>query len=174
MSRGQQLGWRTLGAGIVATAPVVVRVLMALAGPTLIGMKLRLLESTHSGIDLTRMSPEFRQLLAEQLGQLRSHPDRLGDGVTAFASAVRSMYISRAPALAAVDQLAVPTMLAWAEGDQSIEKAVIDALLARRPDWYLHVFPSGGHLLPMASPATYVDALSRWLSSPAARQGRQA
>jgi pimeloyl-ACP methyl ester carboxylesterase len=84
------------------------------------------------------------------------------------------MYISRAPALAAVDRLAVPTMLAWAEGDQSVERAVMDALTARRPDWYLHVFPSGGHLLPMASPATYVDALSRWLSSPAARQGRQA
>lgn len=173
MSWGQQLGWRTLGAGIIAIAPVVTRVLVTIAGPTLIGRKQRRLASradavggsTGVGVDLTRVSPELRQLLTEQIGQLRSHPDRLSDGVTAFASAVRSMYISRAPVLAAVDHLAIPTMLTWAEGDQFIEKSVIDALVARRPDWHLHIFLSGGHLPPMESPVAYVDTLSRWLSS---------
>ena len=120
--------------------------------------------STYAGVDLTRVSPELRQLLAEQFGQLRAHPERLGDGVTAFASAVRSLCVNRAPAPAAVDRLAMPTMLAWAEGDQFIERPMIDALIARRPDWHLHIFRSGGHLPPMESPAAYVDALSRWLS----------
>ncbi|WP_125811127.1 alpha/beta fold hydrolase [Actinoplanes sp. ATCC 53533] len=177
LSPGQRLAWRTLGAGIIATAPVVTRALVKLAAPRLIGMKQRLLASradatggpTHAGIDLTRVSPELRQLLAEQLGQLRAHPDRLNDGVTAFASAVRSMYVNRAPVLAAVDRLAIPTMLAWAEGDQFIERPMIDALMARRPDWHSHIFPSGGHLPPMESPAAYVDTLSRWLSSSSER-----
>jgi pimeloyl-ACP methyl ester carboxylesterase len=66
---------------------------------------------------------------------------------------VRSLYVNRAPALAAVDRLAMPTMLAWADGDQFIERPTIDALMARRPDWHLHIFPSGGHLPPMESPA---------------------
>lgn len=169
MSRGQRLGWRTWGAGLVVAAPVVARTLLPLAGPALIGMKLRLLASRADSTGLGRVSPELRRLLAEQLGELRAQPGRLGDGVTAFAAAVRAMYISRAPVQAAVDQVAMPTMLAWAEDDQFIEQAVIDATAARRPDWHRHVFPSGGHLLPMESPATYVAAVSRWLSSSAGK-----
>ena len=131
------------GADLVATAPGAVRLLTTLAGPALIRTKQR---------RLARMPPELRQLLAEQLEELRSHPERLHGGVTAFASAVRSIYVSSAPVLTAVDRLAMPAMLAWAEDDPFIDKAVIDAAMARRPDWHLRTFASGGHLLPMSLP----------------------
>jgi pimeloyl-ACP methyl ester carboxylesterase len=156
LSWGQRLAWRTLGAGLVATVPGAVRLLMTLAGPALIGSKQR---------RLAQLPPELRQILAEQLEELQSHPERLHGGVTAFASAVRSMYVSSAPVLTAVDRLAMPAMLAWAEDDPFIDKAVIDAAMARRPDWQLRTFTSGGHLLPMECPAAYATTVSRWLSS---------
>lgn len=170
LSPGQRLGWQTLGRFAVAVTPPLVRVTTGLAGRPLIAMKERRLlpgrgspRLAAAGGDLSRVSLELRGLLAEQMGELRERPARLGHGAAAFASALDSMYVHPEAALAAMDRLDVPTLLCWGDRDPLVERGTLEAAVSRRPDWRLEVLESAGHLSPMEVPTRYVHIVEDWL-----------
>ena len=168
----QALGWQTLGRLALFAGPPIARGLLGVFGRRLIDLKLRYADPAVlaagrldvAGGDLSRLSPEMAALWAEEFKQMRSRPGRLGGAVPAFASAVSAMYVPRRPVEQAIDRVAVPTLLLWGDQDPLIERAVIDDLIARRPDWNLHVFETVGHLVPLEVPDAYVDVVGRWLA----------
>jgi pimeloyl-ACP methyl ester carboxylesterase len=76
------------------------------------------------------------------------------------------MVVDSRPTLAAIDRIAVPVLVLWGDQDPVIERSMIDHVLARRPDWDLHVLESTGHLVPLEVPERYTEAVGRWLSQP--------
>jgi pimeloyl-ACP methyl ester carboxylesterase len=108
---------------------------------------------------------------AEHLDGLRSQPRRWRDGIAAFASAVSAMYVDRRPVQDAIDRLTTPTLLLWGDQDPLIGRAVIDDLIARRPDWDLRVFEKVGHLPPLEIPQVYANTVGEWLVGHAAQHG---
>ncbi|HCT76187.1 MAG TPA: hypothetical protein DGT23_06255, partial [Micromonosporaceae bacterium] len=142
MSTAARAAWQTLGRLALLIGPVLVGGLISVLGPALVDTKRK-----YANQQVSRCSPELATLIIEQLDQIKSQP-RLHSGMIAFASAVSAMYINRHPAQLAIDRLAVPTLLLWGDQDPLIEQAVIDHLIARRPDWDLHTFQTVGHLPP--------------------------
>jgi pimeloyl-ACP methyl ester carboxylesterase len=67
----------------------------------------------------------------------------------------------------AVSRLPTETLLLWGDADRLIGRDVIDALMARRPDWDLHVFPTVGHCAQIEVPQQYLDVVQDWLHRPA-------
>jgi pimeloyl-ACP methyl ester carboxylesterase len=118
-----------------------------------------------AGGDPARFSAEYLALSADQTLELRERPHQLGNVVTNLASAVSAMYVRRAPALAAVDNVTAPVLLLWGDQDPLIERRLVDGLLARRPDWTLQVLATAGHLAPLELPDDYAEAVGRWVSS---------
>ncbi|MBN6033785.1 alpha/beta fold hydrolase [Amycolatopsis sp. 195334CR] len=147
LSRAERLGWQTLGRLALLVGPG----LLTVTGSALMGVKQRNPRQLPC-------SPELAALIGEQLAEIG--PRQLRNGVTAFASAVSAMFVDRHPAEDAIDRLAVPTLVLWGDQDPLIERATIDHLLARRPDWALHVFEGVGHLPPWEVPDAYASAVS--------------
>jgi pimeloyl-ACP methyl ester carboxylesterase len=114
------------------------------------------------GSDLSRMSPELTALLGEERMWAMSRPWRIDGYVTQWIASTSAMLVRRRPATEALDRLTAPTLLLWGDRDPLIERATIDRLIARRPDWKLHVFASVGHAVPLEVPEAYVDVVSRW------------
>jgi pimeloyl-ACP methyl ester carboxylesterase len=178
----QALGWQTFGRFLLFAGPPVARGLLGVFGRRLIDLKLRYADPTAPatgrldivGGDLSRLSPEMAALWAEQFTEMRSRPGRLGGAVPAFASAVSAMYVARRPVHEAIDRVAAPTFLLCGDQDPLIDRAVIDYLIARRPDWNLHVFETVGHLVPLEVPDAYVDLVGRWLAERHAAPDAQA
>jgi pimeloyl-ACP methyl ester carboxylesterase len=152
--------------------PAVLGGLVGLFGSALVDAKLRYarqqtlpagpLETAGDG--LPRCSAELMTLVTEHLGALRSQPHRWRAGIAAFASAVSAMYVDRRPVQEAIDRLTTPTLLLWGDQDPLIGRAVIDYLVAHRPDWDLHIFEKVGHLPPLEIPQVYADTVGEWLN----------
>lgn len=172
LTAAERAGWQTLGRLGLLVGPWLVRGLLRVLGPRLVGLKQRyaspqVLSSGRlavAGGDLSRCSPELVALVAEQLQGLRSQPRRLRVGVVAFAAALSAMYVDQRSATKAIDRLAAPTLLLWGDQDPLIGRGLIDHLIVRRPDWDLCVFDTVGHLLPWEGPEAYVEAVGRWLA----------
>jgi pimeloyl-ACP methyl ester carboxylesterase len=162
LSAAQELGWQTLGRLTVAAGSPVLRGLLRLTGRRLLELKKRRYGLAAYGGDPSRLSPDITALWAEELDTMRARPDRLPDAVTAFTSAVSALYVNRRPVQAAIDRVAVPTLLLWGDQDPLIGRPIIDDLAARRPDWSLHVFESVGHLLPVEVADAYADVVAEW------------
>jgi pimeloyl-ACP methyl ester carboxylesterase len=167
----QKLGWQTLGRLSLAAGPALARGLVRLYGHRLIDLKLRYLTDPDrfsasmeklAGGDPSRFSPDYIALSTDQMRELRSRPRQLANAVTAFASAMSAMYVRQRRALAAIDQVTAPVLLLWGDQDPLIDQPVIDGLVARRPDWDLHVFASAGHLAPLELPDAYVRLVGKW------------
>jgi len=171
MSTAQRIGWQTLGRLALLVGRPAARVLLWLFGDKVLDLKQRysspdVLSASRFDVvggDLSRLSPELAALFAEDREGARLQPQRWSGAVAAFVSAVSAMYIDRRPAEDAVDRLSAPTLLLWGDQDPLIERAVIDDLLARRPDWSLHVLKTVGHLVPLEAPDAYVDVVGQWL-----------
>jgi pimeloyl-ACP methyl ester carboxylesterase len=171
LTAGERLGWQTLGRLGLLLGPPVVRGILRLLGPRLLDLKQRLsdpqaLSSSRLDVawgDLSRLSPEITTLLAEERQQIRSQPRRLSGAVTTFTSAVSAMYVDRRPIQEAIDRVAAPALLLWGDQDPLIGRAVVDGVIARRPDWDLHVFRTVGHLPPLEVPEAYAESVGRWL-----------
>jgi pimeloyl-ACP methyl ester carboxylesterase len=165
----QHAGWQTVGRLALFMGPPIARVLLPALGPTLVSVKLQALSAQPlqrldiAGGDLSRCSPELIALVAEQLEELRARPRDLNAGVIAFASALSSMYVNRRVAREAIERVTVPTGLLWGDQDPLVERALMEDLIARRPNWKLLVFEGAGHLLPWEVPNTYVETVARWL-----------
>jgi pimeloyl-ACP methyl ester carboxylesterase len=167
-------GWQTLGRLVLTVGPLAARALVRLWGGRLLDAKLRYLTDPEQGAapgnslggDMSRVAPESLALAADQMREVRSHPDRLGYAVTAFASATSSAFVSRRRMLSAIDQVGVPVLLVWGDQDRLVGRPIIDHARQRRPDWQLRVLEAAGHLAPLEQPGAYVDAVCPWLSQP--------
>jgi pimeloyl-ACP methyl ester carboxylesterase len=170
----QRLGWQTLGRLMLLVGPPSARALVRLWGRRAIDRKLAVLDETVAGRfdglggDPSRIAPDNVALWAEQFAELRAHPERMGYAATAFASVVSGLFVDRRPTLEAIDRIAVPVLVLLGDQDLVIERSTIDHVLARRPEWNLHVLESAGHLAPLEMPERYAEAIGRWLGHPAA------
>lgn len=168
----QRLGWQTLGRLVLLVGPPVARALARLWGRRAIDRKLAVLNETVPGRfdglggDPSRVAPDNIALWAEQFVELRTHPERMGHAATAFASVVSAMVVDSSPTREAIDRIAVPVLLIIGDQDPVIERSTIDHVLARRPDWDVHVLTSAGHLAPLEMPDRYAEAVGRWLGHP--------
>lgn len=168
LSVGQRLGWQTLGRLALTVGPVLARALVRLWGRRAIDWKLAYLQGlTPSpaalGGDPSRITAENMALWRDQLAELRTNPNAMGLAVTAFASVVWEIFVDQRPTLAAIDRITAPTLLLWGEEDPLVERATVDRVMARRPDWTLHGIAGAGHVAPLEVPDRYVDAVGQWL-----------
>lgn len=174
LSAAQALGWQTLGRLTVSAGPPVLRGLVRLTGRRLLELKTRKYDLATYGGDPSRLSPDITALWAEELDEIRARPGRWPDAVTAFASVVSALYVNRRPVWQAIDRVAVPALLLWGDQDRLIGRPLIDDLIARRPDWDLHVFESVGHLLPPEVAGAYADVVGEWWRQVASPRRRAA
>lgn len=114
------------------------------------------------GTDVSRISPALLTVVAEEVERLRISW-RSDAAVTALASAIRDMTFDARAVGAAIDRILAPTLLLWGERDRVITRELIDQLIARRPDWDLHVLEAVGHMAPWEAPAASVAAVGQWL-----------
>lgn len=169
LSVPQWLGWQTLGRLAVLVGPALARGLVRVWGPRAIDRKLAFLRDSDSerfsglGVDPSRFPAESISLWTEQLADLRARPQELGLAATAFSSVVAGIFINRRRAWETIDRVTAPVLLMWGDQDPLIERAMIDDVLARRPDWDLQVFESAGHTAPLEMPNAYAEAVGRWL-----------
>lgn len=84
--------------------------------------------------------------------------------MTGLASAVAAMTVQQGAVRGAMDRITAPTLLLWGDQDRMIPRVLIDQIIARRPDWDLHVFETVRHLLPWESPEAYVEVVGQWLA----------
>jgi pimeloyl-ACP methyl ester carboxylesterase len=167
----QRVGWQTLGRLVLTVGPVLARALVRLWGRRAIDWKLAYLRewtpsSTELGGDPSRIAAENIALWREQLAKLRANPNNVGLLATAIASVVWENFVDQRPTLAAIDRITAPTLLLWGEEDPLVERATVDRVLARRPDWALHGIAGAGHAAPLEVPDRYVEAVGQWLRQP--------
>lgn len=167
----ERAGWQTLGRLALAVGPVVVRGLMRLAGRRLIDIKLAFLETGEVptsfaglGLDPSRIPSDTMAVWIEHMAEVRDHPATLGYAATAFASVVSSICVDQPATWAAIDRIVAPVLVLWDDKDPLVERPMLDAVLARRPDWNLHVFEGAGHGAPAERPDEYLDAVAHWLA----------
>lgn len=157
------LGWQTLGRfALFAGAPVARGLLQLLIHRMAATGRTPKARPDIIGGDLSRMSLEITALLAEERTWVMSQPWRLDGYVTQWAAITSAMYIRRRPVAEAIDRVTAPTLLLWGDGDPLIQRATIDHLIVRRPDWRLHIFETVGHAPPLEVPDAYVGIVSRW------------
>ena len=101
------------------------------------------------------------------LGWRDAHPETLGYAATAFASVISGIVVDQRGVWDAIDRISAPVLLMWGEDDPMLERSMVDVVLARRPDWNLHVFAGAGHAAPAERPDEYAAAVGRWLTGSA-------
>jgi pimeloyl-ACP methyl ester carboxylesterase len=169
------LGWQTVGRLVLsAGAPVARWLLRFLVRRMAAKGTLPTSRPELIGGDLSRMSPEIAALLSEERVWVMSQPWRIDGYVTQWAATTSAMYVRRRPAADAVDHVTAPVLVLWGDDDPLVGRAVIDRVVARRPEWKLHVFPSVGHAPPLEVPDAYVDAVTRWSGDPVPAGGEGA
>lgn len=173
-SAGLPAGWRPVGHAALSLAAPVGRLAVRLplrqwwhaTGETALINLVRRFDGRPASPGegaARRRSPELAALEREVADSARAHPWRLDNAVTAWASAVASMYVDPAPVHAAIERLRVPTLVAWGADDLLVNLAVIKDLAARRPDWAQRTFPGVGHMPVIEVPDDYVAAVGAWL-----------
>jgi pimeloyl-ACP methyl ester carboxylesterase len=175
MSPLGRLGWQTVGRLGLLVVPTVGGLLLRL--PAVRRAKLSATRDARaaarfSGGDLSRMSAEIAAVLDEERRGVFAQPWRLDSVAAAWTSAVTAMYVRPRPVEEAIDRVAAPTLLLWGDQDPLIDRTVIEGLVARRPDWNLHVIHEAGHVLPMELPDRYVEAVTSWDTAPTPNRSR--
>jgi pimeloyl-ACP methyl ester carboxylesterase len=179
-SRAETLGWQTLGRLAVAAGPPLARIVLRLAGRRIVDAKREALLGAGAvppgrtglvGGDPGRVSNAQVDLWLDSLEVAREHPERLAGTATAFASALRAMFITRRPTDHALDSLRVPVLLLWGTDDPLVDPASLTRH-ARRPDWTPRTIEGMGHLLPVEAPDLCAQAVGQWLADTAAEAGR--
>lgn len=170
LTRLERAGWQTLGRLALVVGPILARWLVRFWGRKVIDRRLRYLTGTstprsfqHLGADVSRIAPDTMALWTEQIAGLRLHPERMGHAATAFASVVSDIFVNQQATWDAIDRITTPVLLLWGEEDPLITRPMIDQVLARHPEWDLHVFPGTGHSAPVEVPDQYVRAVGEWL-----------
>jgi pimeloyl-ACP methyl ester carboxylesterase len=124
--------------------------------------------------DPTRIRPELAAVALDNIRFGQATPWRL-EGFVAAAESIVTTLVGARSLLAAVDEIAAPTLLVWGDADQLVGRPVIDAAITRRPDWDLHEFPGVGHAPMIEAADDYLEVVTDWLDRGALpRPSRQA
>ena len=168
----EALGWQTLGRLAVAAGPPALRIVLRLAGQRIVDAKRAAIKDADAaaggrpglvGGDPGRVSRAQVDLWLESLEVAREHPERLGGTVTAFASALKTMFIEPRPTNEALDSLRVPVLVLWGSDDPLIDAPSL-IQHARRPGWTPRPIDGVGHLLPVEAPDLCAAAVGQWLA----------
>ncbi|MDA0142496.1 alpha/beta hydrolase [Solirubrobacter sp. CPCC 204708] len=175
-SLAEALGWQTLGRLLVAAGPPVTRIALRLAGQRILDAKgAAIADATAApggrpglvGGDPGRVSRAQVDLWLDGLEAAREHPERLAGTATAFASAIKAMFIEQRPTNEALDSLRVPVLVLWGTDDPLVDAASL-MQHARRPGWTPRPIHRVGHLLPIEAPDLCAQAVGQWLADLAA------
>lgn len=112
--------------------------------------------------DPTRVRRALREVGLENTGYGQRTPWRL-DGLVSAAESLITALVGPGGLNRAVDAVEARTLLLWGDQDQLVGRPVIDAALARRPDWDLHVFPGVGHVPMVEAADDYLEVVTGWL-----------
>jgi pimeloyl-ACP methyl ester carboxylesterase len=107
------------------------------------------------------LRPALKEVGIENVEIGRSEPWR----VPAFAHAASDVVATLARASevhGAVDTVATPALLIWGKADRLVSRHVIDAVVARRPDWHRVDLDGVGHVPMLEAPDRYLDAVRSW------------
>lgn len=126
---------------------------------------LRLILSDPDGV-----RPAIREVGLEAAEHGRELSWRLASFVTAAESMMAQLIgPGRGRVQRAVATIEAPTLLLWGLDDRLVGRAVIDGLLARRPDWDCHVWEDVGHVPMIEVPDAFLDVVTGWLAREPAR-----
>jgi pimeloyl-ACP methyl ester carboxylesterase len=171
-SAAEALGWQTLGRLAVAAGPPTARIVLRLAGRRLLDAKRTAIKDAVVGSggraggfggNLGRVSRAQVDLWLDGLDVVGERPERLAGTATAFASAVKAMFITQRLTNEALDSVRVPVLVLWGRDDQLVDATSL-MQHARRPGWTTRPIDDVGHLLPVEAPDLCVQAVSQWLA----------
>jgi pimeloyl-ACP methyl ester carboxylesterase len=171
-SAAEALGWQTLGRLAVAAGPPTARIVLRLAGRRIVDAKRTAIEDAGSlsggraglvGGDPDRVSRAQGDLWLDGLEAAREHPEQLAGTATAFASAIKAMFITRRPTNEALDSVRVPVLMLWGRDDPLVDPMSL-VQHARRPGWTPSPIDDVGHLLPVEAPELCAQAVRQWLA----------
>jgi pimeloyl-ACP methyl ester carboxylesterase len=171
-SRAEALGWQTLGRLALAAGPPTTRIALRLAGQRLLDAKRDAIKDAGVGSggragmvggNAGRVSRAQVDVWLDDLETAREHPERLAGTATAFASAVKAMFITQRSTNEALDSVQVPVLLLWGTDDPLVDAASL-MQHARRPRWTDRPIGDVGHLLPVEAPDLCAQAVGQWLA----------
>ena len=171
-SSAEALGWQTVGRAVVAAGPPLARIVLRLAGGRIVDAKrgaildARAASPVRGGLvggDPGRVSRAQVDLWLDSLEVAREQPDRLAGTAAAFASVLRTMFITRRPTNEALDAVRVPVLLLWGTDDPLVDPASLTQH-ARRSGWTPRPVEGAGHLLPVETPDLCAQVVGQWLA----------
>ncbi|MGA8044793.1 MAG: alpha/beta hydrolase [Dermatophilaceae bacterium] len=163
--------WRVSLAVAPVLAPIPMRIGMTLKSRSWRNWRedpgnVRLAEGVfRAGADVTRISPEFLTLVAEEVERLRV-PWRIDGAVRAGVSAVAALTVGEETVRRELDRIRTPTLVLWGERDRALPRILAEDLRQSRPNWTFQDVPDVGHLLPWEAPATYLELVREWIDRP--------
>jgi pimeloyl-ACP methyl ester carboxylesterase len=170
LSRGEAALLQWCARPALAVAPVLAPLALRLAGRALLRRKVAYLDAEVTppafaglGVDLTRVSADTRALWREQMALIE--PARLSYAVTGFASVLTAILTGQRETWMLIDAIRQPVLVVWGERDPLLDRPTLDRVLARRPDWDLHVSREHGHSALVEDPEGYVEAVESWLKA---------
>ena len=164
MARGGRLTLMVAAAFLVMRTPRV--------GPWLVGTHTRrrgaerLVDDVLKlcTVDMSRISPETREALIEQMQwrQEQDEPDRAF--LEAGGSLVQWLW-HRDTLERQIRRVAAPTLLIHGDHDNLVSLSASGAVAAMRPDWSFRVLANTGHIPQMERPRTFVEIVEGWLGA---------
>ncbi|HSP65817.1 MAG TPA: alpha/beta hydrolase [Candidatus Deferrimicrobium sp.] len=115
-------------------------------------------------VDMSRISPETREALIEQMKwrQEQDEPDRAF--LEAGGSLVQWLW-HRDTLERQIRRVAAPTLLIHGDHDNLVSLSASGAVAAMRPDWGFRVLANTGHIPQMERPRTFVEIVEGWLGA---------
>lgn len=109
--------------------------------------------------DPSRVRAPMRRLGLENTAYGMRTPWRL-DGMVAAGHSLLTNLATGRRLKRALDEVAAPTLVVWGDQDRLVPRSVIDATLARRPDFELAVLDDVGHAPMIEVPDRYLAVVS--------------
>ncbi len=116
-------------------------------------------------VDVSRVSPETREALIEQMRwrQEQDEPDRAF--LEASSSLVQWLW-HRETLERHIGRVKAPTLLIHGDHDNLVSLSASTVVAEMRPDWSFRVLANTGHIPQMERPDTFVELVEGWLETP--------
>ncbi len=114
--------------------------------------------------DPAALRPPLREVAVQNVQYAKDLDWRVDAFVTAATSLV-GLLVGARTVMRAIDAIEAPTLVVWGDEDKLVGRPVVEGLVARRPEWELHVFEAIGHVPMLEAPDGYLDVVSRWLET---------
>lgn len=107
--------------------------------------------------DPSRIRPAMLSLLAHDMDA--ADGAAFARGLVEAGRSLVDLYLDGRELGRAIDQIDAPTLLVWGDADRLVGRTSLDAVVARREDWTVHVLRGVGHVPMMEAPDDYVTAV---------------